>query len=657
MTIFSPDPPPASISVSCPSDINDSDITSEKFKQFLITVNGSQNPLAKKYYKEVYNIMNGTIDDPIPPNISLFPTTFVFNFPFTLPTKTDLTTPHVTAEAIFQFTMWLIRRKILNEPTYSDTKLYQYIKTYLQDKGVYSLFSSKPVIDSILVKPDSPKTSLLWKLNELSTPISIDVIDGLDYIVAKYLQNSYRYMIDKLGIVSDSHGIKIGAVGNGGNTYGILNILGNGILFFNYDYYTVRDNIRVSQFYKNIEVPIDGTDSYIKLFSIGQDWSASTILKITIDKLSVPLYLINGEMDSGSSIKRNKFYPIKRIKLFILDFIGIGVKHRNFENRLNTYLGDRITGRETDWISKVNEKFMIDDVGEYDWNDDSLGNIGTYSFEDGILRFNPTLEIKKVQIDILGKYNNSEVDEVAVFIYSVPKIDKKKKQIIPQLFAHLKFDDNQFAANPILWELPPVADLNLLADEIKKAILKFDISISLTAKGIGNVIDPKPSKTTRNYKDENQNDRTAAEAGMTPLNFAERRYSYAKIFMWPSTQGGTLEIVIEGFVSPLRCTWDTLGFPGKQQGFDDIIYPMRLEEGGKVIYNHVLSGLRTFGTLEIILAHIRATVQTKLTVSEFSIFENKVNATLSTLKVTIFDKHGNYCGDITYDDYVNKIKP
>ena len=94
----------------------------------------------------------------------------------------------------------------------------------------------------------------------------------------------------------------------------------------------------------------------------------------------------------------------------------------------------------------------------------------------------------------------------------------------------------------------------------------------------------------------------------------------------------------------------------EQTGFNNIIFPLRIEEDGKVIYNHVLSALRTFGALDILLDMVRAS----LSPAALPSFEAKltgVNGALNTLSVMIPDKLAIPCGTISYNDYNTLIKP
>jgi len=320
--------------------------------------------------------------------------------------------------------------------------------------------------------------------------------------------------------------------------------------------------------------------------------------------------------------------------------------------------------------STVSLKTLNDD---FVWMDNNKKIIAFYNADSLLLHignpndFHISHKLCNTHLTIIGVMDNNKVDEVTVKVIQSKATSSIKLTppsiTLNDLFAHLYFKNNEFEPSPNDNTIPQSTPLRI--DETKK-LLKYlalsstiTISTSLFSRGIGE----EKSDLSNGLNNEscvsksiNQNDREFDNG--SNANYAQRRYSYTNIGLFPSH----LEIYIESFVSPLRCTWgDPNPFPGNPIGFNTIIQDLAVGTPKK-IYNHVLSGLRSLGTLEYItdqLCNIAEDMKSNgdISSSEKDDLISKIQMALNQSSVDIFDKDGILRGSITYTDYLTKIKP
>lgn len=207
--------------------------------------------------------------------------------------------------------------------------------------------------------------------------------------------------------------------------------------------------------------------------------------------------------------------------------------------------------------------------------------------------------VDSVRVDMASAPLASDPEEV-VFIVFKHRIGDRPST---SLEAEWTFNDNRFSASDAI-EGPLLAD-QAMQDKLKLIVSQavaaagLDVQTSIQGYSIGeslNHADGEPGCDLRRAA--NQTDTHFSDSSNAAL-----RYCHGRIYWSPTTEA--LRFTAEGFVSPLRCTWDShlapTGNLTLQGTFGQFLLPT-----GQPSYNCVLSAFRAFSICEAMMQAVMA---------------------------------------------------
>jgi hypothetical protein len=193
--------------------------------------------------------------------------------------------------------------------------------------------------------------------------------------------------------------------------------------------------------------------------------------------------------------------------------------------------------------------------------------------------------------------------------------------------AELRFNDNKFAGADALDG--PVFSDQTLQDKLKTivgdlvATANVDIQTFIQGYGIGESLNRAANTGGCDLR------RAAIQTDTPQTNssYAARRYCHGRIYWSPSTQ--LLWFTAEGFVSPLRCTWDSHLVPTGnltlQGTFGKFLLPT-----GQPSYNCVLAAFRAFSICEAMMQALMAKATAMASAGDITVAQkDTLNASLT----------------------------
>jgi len=223
---------------------------------------------------------------------------------------------------------------------------------------------------------------------------------------------------------------------------------------------------------------------------------------------------------------------------------------------------------------------------------------------------------------------SDRLDEVVFFVMSYTPVDSP---VItppdPRLHIDYRFQDNVFTIPASVssgasrfWSSSPDVDTLKSLIEKMRDDPDFTITASISGQGVGGCVDtftsaPQSELMPADDQSDNELDNT------THLDNAIKRYAYGEA-IWksgPGGHGGVLDLCTEGFVSGLRCTFESwspfqvfipaLGMTKAQALSAEIGQFLRTssnlpQHADKVSYNTALSAFRAFGMMEAIVKRL-----------------------------------------------------
>lgn len=540
--------------------------------------------------------------------------------------------------------------------------------TYILDRFLRDLLSPDQRRSTImsLIYRRSGSAGYSAYLGFIRPDYAMAILRGIEKLIADSIIKCTNQLYTLFGGVGPPPQCDLISAGEGSFTRGILGEANDGIRLFNYEYFNFENDYSgttknvISTRTRNRSLTKDGclrlydqqSSCYLGMFG-NQGGSHSWVLvEVGIEGVSEKLHFGNYVQDRIKPIleitsPNNSFTDIPR------EFPAL------FEAKIDEILGDNAIFQEG--ISRSSYAFNYSDNNVYTWSAPDGSTIGWFDPNTSILSFHENYNGKCLVICLLGivqrtgsSPNYAYVsDETTLTVIVSPH--RFETPSLVSLFAEYRFQDNLYLPDPatVFATQPEInAAVSMLQALQNGAVIETD----LLGRGIGTVKDLLVAQVSSVERDLNQNDRTNTEAGVSVQNFDDRRYTFIQIHLFPATtvHPPSLSIVIEGYASPLRCTWGT-NWPGPPASLGTLINPrvrdLDNSHSPPQVYNAALSALRTMGALEAVLTRFL-----EIALNEGILttpLQETFNAALNNSYVIVRDKNGDPVGQsFTFQDYL-----